>query len=281
MSVLCGLLGAIDKVDTVRNWRVTTNAALQSFVASNTDGMVGNLAGNKDWNGQYSAYGHTPVKMPGEAFAFLGSCDGVKGVSGTAIVDSTEISIDIETGSVISHVVNFSGNGALSVGVAAEITDEEDPAIYSSIARKVMLAAVTSEAEFSELGHVRTVVLRFAATNTSYVDSGSAGIVKRCKGNYSVGLSFNLYEESSDCAIVENLLPNTWCKVRVYVSVTEYWEFVSCIVENVSDFIIDREAAAICGFTCNLRFSGVYNDGTGVVVGSIKKPGDSTWWPNA
>jgi len=278
MSVLSGKLGAVNAVDTVRSWRISTSAALQAFIASNTNGMSGQAEGNVDWVGQYAAYGHTPLKMPGDTFTFTGSCDGAKGCFGPAIVDSAEVVIDIETGAVIAHTVNFSGTGALTLG-AAVVADSEVPAIFSSIQRKVEMSAIAGAVAYTELAHIRTVTLRFSAANTAYVDSSTSGHVSREAGNLTVGLSLSVYEASGDLANLAAVLPNTWKKVRVYVTATEYWEFNACVFENATDFVIDREAATICGFTIGARFSGIYNDGTGLVIGSIVDPAESQWWP--
>lgn len=281
MAELNGLLGAVDAVNTVRNWKVSTQAALQAYVASNTKGVTGIEDGNKDWSGSYQSYGHTPVKLPGDALSFIGSLDGVKGVSGTAIVDSVEIVVNIESGEVINHTVSFSGNGALSLGVAAAITDSVLPAIYSSIGRKVEIAAPLAVPTFAELAHVRTVTIRLSAANTSYVSSATAGVVKRLKGNISGSVTISLFADDNILTNIASLVPNTEKFVRVYVTSTTYWEFKAIKFESLTDITIDREAAAMVGASITGQFTGFFRIAGTLTEGSIKVPATTTWWPAA
>lgn len=279
MSVISGISGLVNGADTIRNWKVTTTAAIQKFVASNTKSMTGVLQGNKDWSGQYAAYGHSPSSMPGAALSFVGSINGSKGIAGSALVDSVEIVIDIESGAIIAHTVNFSGNGALTIG-AAVATDEVLPNCFSSIGCKVQTASYAAEPSYAELTHVKTITLRFAAANPSYVDSGTGGLVKRESGNLSGSISIGLHGDTVDLTNIAAVLPNTEKFVKVFVNATDFWLLQAIRFEGLTDLVVDRETAAIIGATLNGSFSGYYAGALGAITeGTIVLPDESVWWP--
>ena len=278
-----GRLAAIDNVTTVRDWRVSIDSDVQNFVASNTKGMQGTVKGNRDWNGSFNCYGHTPpiAFKPGEEVAFLGSYDGAKGLSGQILIDSIEITIDIEAGSIIGYTVNFSGNGAPDIDADAVVTDATMPDVYSSSQNcKVEAADLPAISEYSEVEHLRTVTITISADNVSYVDSSTGGWTKRKKGNLSCEISLTFYAEDNDLSNATELYPNTLKKIHIHVDDGEYWELDCIIFSNLSDILLDREAAAMVGFSIDGSFTAYYDDGTEMVEGSITDPADNEWWPN-
>lgn len=282
MSEISGILGAVNGIHTVRNWKVSTNASLQGGVASNTKNMRAVVDGNKDWNGSFAAYGHTPSVMPGEAIAFVGSIDGAKGVTGNAIIDSVEVAIDIEGGAPIANAVTFSGNGAIALGVAAVAADTTTPAIFPSVGRKVEIATPASPTpSYAELANVRTVTLRFAAANTSYADSATAGLVKRFKGPLSGSISMSVHGTAVELSNLNLILPNTDKFVKIYVTATEYWLLQVIKFESISDVVVDRETGAIVGASIGGQFSGFYDLSGTLTEGIVEQPGEVEWWPGA
>lgn len=276
MTVLSGIAGAVDAVNTVGRWEVATTADIQKYIASNTKKGPVRIDGNKDWNGSYQAYGATPVKMPGDAFTFTGSIDETDGATGLVIVDQAEITIDIETGAVISHVVSFSGNGALTLGAAAA-TDVTTPDNPTSIGCKVELGTMVAVPVYTELDNVRTITITFTAENPSYVASGDAGQTKRVAGNIDATIAISIYVD--DPANIP--APNTWKMVRVFVAGLTHWEFHACIFGEASGIVCDREMGAIVECTLNLQYSGFSEVDAAMEEGHIKKPGGATWWPAA
>jgi len=276
MGTISGIGGAVDGVNTVRTWTISSSADLQSFAASNTAGATGRAIGNKDWSGSYTAYGPQPVKMPGEKFTFTGSIDGTNGATGDAIVDSVEISIDIEGGGIIAHTVSFSSDGELSLGAAVAV-DATVPAPYTSIGCKVELAAVAAEPQYGELANVRTVTLSFSAENPSYIDSSTAGQTKRHVGNIDLEVSIGVYVD--DFADLPAL--NTVQSAKIYVSDTEYWEISWLMFGEASDLTVDREGAAIVGASLNAGLVVSQLIGEVQTLGEINTPDLETWWPAA
>lgn len=205
MGVLSGIFGAVDTIHTVRNWSVDSSADLQELVASNTKGMPIRLEGNEDWSGSFSCFGDVPVKMPGDSFLFTGSVDGENGCYGQAVVDSVEVSVDIEAGAPISHDVSFSGDGILTLG-AAIADDTTVPEGVPSIGCKVLLGTVAAVPAWTELDNVRTIGLSFESANQAYVSSSTAGKTRRLIGNLNASVSVSLYEGDPTKIIVPNTL---------------------------------------------------------------------------
>lgn len=276
MGVLNGIAGAVDGIQTVRTWSVQTGAETHALHASNTKRGPVRLEGNEDWSGSYSSYGHTPLALPGETFAFTGSFDGADGVVGSAVVDSAEITIDVEGKTPISHVVNFSGDGALAFGEAVAV-DESDPDAFSPVGCKAALGTLIAEPVWTDLDNVRTMVISLSAANASYASSGSAGHMKRLVGNIDCTMSITVYEGDPTKVIA----PNTHKAVRLYVTPTLYWEFLWAIFSEASGIEVDVEGGGMLGVTYNAGFNGWDTIAAALTEGHIKTPEAATWWPAA
>lgn len=278
MTVLSGRGGAVDGESCVREWRIAVSAELSEYAGSNTDGMVSALEGNEDWSGSFSGYGATPVAMPGEAMAFVGSIDGSVGAAGTAIVDSVEITADIEGRKPIEYVVNFSRNGALTLGTAEA---EDTTTLLAPQADEncvVKLGTLASPAVFTALADVRNWKLTISAANPSYVSSSTSGGKARFAGNLSVSFSVGVY-----CGTFATLpAVNTVKALQFYVNATEYWQVLWGVFGEASDLLVNREQVNVVGATLNGRMTAVRTIGSTVTKGSITKPGGaSAWWPAA
>lgn len=275
MSVISGILGAVNTISTVGKWSISYKADTQAYVASNTLGGTGRIAGNGDWSGSYDALGHTPAVLPGAAFAFLGTIDNVKGASGTAIVDKVEINWDIEGGKPISHTVTFSSNGALTLG-AAVVTDATIPNPPSSIGTKVELGTVVTSPVFTELTDVRTIRLTLSNDNKSYVSSGTAGQTKRTKGNFDCDFAISVY--AGDWSTLP--APNTVKAVKLWVDATTFWLINWGMIGELSNLEVDRETAAPVGATVNGSLNGfALLNGATPTAGFVKNPATTQIWP--
>lgn len=276
MSTLNGILGAINNVHTVRDWRVGLTSNLQDFVASNTKRMTGNVSGNQDWSGSFSCYGGLPCVMPGETFTFLGSYDGVKGCSGDALIDDIEITIDIEGSRPIAYTANFSGNGPLNTGADAAVTDTEDPAIFPSMEGLIKIDTAGGKGAGAAIDHVRTVVLRISCSNVAYTSSSTAGWVERKVGNYLVSVTYTAYASSNVLANLQAL--NGLNRIIIPIG-SNNWDLDAVRWEDATDIVVDIENAAMVGFSQTGRFTGYWDGGAN--EGYIKLPdGENTqWWP--
>ncbi len=273
-TVLGGSAGAVNDVDTVGNWSVTSTADLQAVIASNTKKGTVLLDGNTDWSGSWVAYKGTPDYKPGDTLTFTGSIDGTNGATGSVMVDSIEIVIDIEAGGVITATVNFSGNGALTLGAAAA-TDATTPDPPTSIGTKVELGTMVAVPVWTEVDDVRTVTLTLTRDNQAYVSSSTSGATKRIAGNWSATVAMTVYED--DWADIETI--NAEKRMRIYVDSTTYWlvEFVK--LAEASDLTVDIEAGALIGATQNFQWTAYADVAGSQTEGEITDPGSTTWWP--
>lgn len=276
MSVIKGFGGAVDGVDTVRNWKIASSQDLQRYVASNTKGGSARLAGNGDWNGTYDSYGFLPDKMPGDSFTFGGSLDGTNGVTGEAMVKEVVIVVDVEAGTIISHVATFESNGALTLGAVAA-TDVTVPSPPSSIGCKLELSEVLATPSFSEVNDVRTMTLTITRSNAPYVSSSTAGGTKRVAGNWDFTFNYTVYEGDPANLIAAGAIKH----VKMFVTNTLFWELKWVRYADVSDVECDIEGEGLVGATQNTSMHGYTDVATTPTEGYIKTPATSpaTIWP--
>ena len=281
MGHVSGIFGVVNNTNCVRTWSIGSKADLQAFVCSASRGAQGNIVGNTDWSGNYTAYGPKPAVMPGDAFAFEGAIDetdGGKGAKGTAIVDSIDVNVDIEGGGIINHTVNFSGNGPLTFpAFSPALKDLSIPLPYSSIGCKVELCE-HDDWTWAELEQVRTYSLLIKTDNQAYVDSSTGGQNRRARGNMSLETKMTVYTDD-----FAGLPPvNDVLKARLYVNATDYWEIYYIIFSDASDLTVDREGASIVGasLSAKLAISTDTDEYGAPVLGHITQPDETTeWWP--
>lgn len=270
MAVSSGLGGTVNGFDTVRKWSVNNTDAGPSFVASNSDGMTGSIAGNKDWSGTVELYGYTPAFIPGEGLTFAG-WNGASRATGTAIVNSLSLTCDIEAGGILSHTLGIQGNGALSFNTTT-VTDSANPAIYTAIGCKAAFDAAGGSS-YTDIDNVKNWSLNIDCATQQYVNSGTAGIVLRkagvLSGKASVAVDQDAYASLPTVGTVGSL--------RLYVSATLHYQLLYCRVVDVTR-TTDIETGAINGAVINYDYTG-FKSLTGVMTkGSITKPDTTVLW---
>jgi hypothetical protein len=275
MSVASGIFSAVNGKGMVRTWQVSKTSSPKKGVASNTLGGPLRRRGVKDWTGNYSAYGGQPQVMPGSSFAFVGYTAPTSGVegengdtySGTAIVDSVVINWNFETGDLISHVVNFSGDGPLTEGTGA-VTDITQPDAQECI-------DISPELEDgTEIPNITTVALTISAENKNYVNSSTAGWNKRKRGNMDCTLTMGVHNTNFDDFVAEL---GDDLRLKLFVSATAFWDLKWMHFKDVSNITASREDAAITGFTANFEFNG-FPDVDPLETGLIALPDETVWW---
>lgn len=274
--IISGKNALINGQSTTLGWKVSLSADTKQFTASNTKGASGRTDGNKTWSGSFNALGAQPAVIPGTTFTFAGDKGDGKGVSGTAMVDSVEIKVDIEAGEIISYTVNFSGDGEYTLG-AVVAADATLPDVETSIGRKVELCTPAAEPVWAELDDVRVVTITLSASNGEYVSSSTGGFTKRVAGNLDASISISVYTD--DYGTLPG--PNAIKGVRVYTSATAFWEFNWIKFAELSDLEADRSNTNPIGATMNGAFSGFTKIGATMTEGSIKTPDTETLWPEA
>lgn len=283
MSVVAGINGAVDTINTVGKWNVSSSADIQAIIASNTKAGRVRLAGNRDWNGGYQVYGHTPIKVPGDLFTFTGKMDTkagptVIGVEGPAIVDQVVLTIDLEAGLAIALETAFSANGPLTY--LDDITDFSDTTIPnppSSIGTKLQLAEAIATPVFTEVTDFRTAILTLTRDNQAYLSAATAGDTKRLLGNFDCALAYTIYEGDP----TKYVQPNAIKHAKLFVNATEFWELKWVRYGDVSDVEVNVETGTIIGATMNAAMHGFAEipAGSAAVEGYIKNPAAATIWP--
>lgn len=274
MSVLSGTKGIVNGTDTIRKWSINAIADMQAYIASNTKQGTVRVAGNKDWTGTYDAYGHTPVRMPGDTFAFVGSIDELEGVAGQAIVDEVKIEWDIEAGAIIQHTTSFSADADLVFGPAVA-TDVTVPVVFSSIGTKIEMAEAIVTPVFTEIIDVRTITLTLTRSNQSYVSSATAGSTRRVKGNLDYTVDYSLYEADPTKLIAVNSVKH----LKLFVTASLFWELKWVRFGEVSNLEVDIEGATLVGPTQTAGMEGFTDVAGTATEGLIHSPGATLVWP--
>ena len=128
---------ALAKVDSglvaqLGKWSINPKTEASEVAHSATAQAMDRVPGNLDWEGNFMAYGDSPLVWPGQTFVFSGSMDapgatyyGTIGYTGRAICDEITIKLDVEGGKEIGYDAKFSS--AVRSGLAA--TDYLQPSL--------------------------------------------------------------------------------------------------------------------------------------------------------
>jgi len=270
MAVTSGLGGAVNGIDTVRRWSVTESDAGPEFVASNSDGMQGSIAGNKDWTGQVEVYGYAPAFLPGEALTFAG-WNGTSRATGDALVQAVALNCDIEGGGLLSHTLQIAGNGALTKNTSS-VSDATVPGAYSSLGCKASFDSAGGSS-YTDIADVRTWSLNLACALQPYVSSDTAGIVKRKAGPLSGTASVSVYQDTVGS------LPTvgTIGSLRLYVSASAYYQLLYARVVSI-DPAADVEGGGLNAATIQYAYTGFKRITGTMTKGSITKPDTTVYW---
>lgn len=212
MAVISGQDMAIASVPTAHQFRLEVTDELVEFIASGGQSGVGRNCGIDEWRGVAMAYGYLPPITPGNDFTFTGSLDGTYGFTGLAYCESTEIIWDIEQGKYIGYSIQFSRQGALTVGaaVATDSTKPDPPCVES-------LPLTLSGTTISDVSYMR---LKLSARGYPYVSSSTAGGRLRKRGPFDAEFEYHCYYQD----------PSTLAQrginyvVRPYGTAALYWD---------------------------------------------------------
>ena len=121
-DIISGIGGAVDGEDCVSLWKTERISKPGMAICSASDGSVVRGPGIMDWRGVYTGFGHTPSRLAGDTYQFIGATSGGYGASSVAngaIGSQTDIRWDIEGGSFIEYINYFeAATGALTYGAA-------------------------------------------------------------------------------------------------------------------------------------------------------------------
>lgn len=293
MTLLSGAFGIVGGRTTVSNWSVDVPMAVDARSFSNTRGGMLRRRGPRSWNGTFAAGGVFPSAFPGDFFAFLGFIGpaqaytpGATGptLKGTAIVDQVVITINWETGAIISYAVTFSGHGELERAQEAhsDLTFPDAPS--SSEARLVIVGQDGSDAGSSassgeevEVCDITTLTLTITAANVSAVNSCSGAWTLRSPGNVDWSMSATIQNADLDTLPFDQ---GQFKHFRLYVDATRYWDLKFGLVKDFTGITVDRESTGIVSVTVPIEMSS-HTEDSADGIGRIRVPGhpDEDWWP--
>ena len=282
MGVHSGKFGVVDGESTVRNWSISDEQELQSYVASNTLFGTGRQPGKESWNGSFQSYGYLPGVMPGESFAFIGyqaPDDDVSGngmrYSGTAVSSQLQINWNWGAGEIINSQVDFAGHLALTAASGAEITDSTFPSVPPVTVTKIEFAPGPDFDTFEELDCLLTAQLTLQCALQAYSNSCTIVSNRLWTGQKAGPIDWTLSVTSQD-----NSRPFTkgqQVALRLYVNATEFFLLKWGRFQNYTGITVDRQTGAIISQTMNFGMDGF--DTVAEEIGQIVLPDDSIWWP--
>lgn len=278
MGVHSGRFAVIDGRGTAENWSLNLISTPQPYVASNTAGGRGRIAGIKDWNGAFQQRVGYPVSMPGDVFTFKGygapdddvlGSDGAM-YSGSAIIDQIQLTWNWETNEPIMCVSNFSGNGALTE-TSDVLSDATSPAVQGPTGLRFTLGADEDAGSDDDLCTSQATIT-ITADNQPYVNACTGGWTKRKAGPIDWNGQLQLHNDSGLALPFEQ---GDDIELWAYVTETTYWIFKWAHIEGFTNIVANR-SGEIIGMTVPLSMNGFVSS----AAGQIRKPGaGSDWWP--
>lgn len=282
MTILSGKFGVVNSYSTVRNWSINDVVSPQRFIGSNTKRGTGRRKGVRSWTGSFSAYGAVPTALPGSSFTFTGYTGPTNGISGagvtysgTAFVDSVAVTWNWGSGSILSHVVNFSGHLALTKGSASttDVTDPDVPVVCGAkITYNEVIETVDTDVEWQNLVQA---TLTMSTPSIPYVNSSTiaSGVCWTGRTGGILDWTLAVTEQNEDRLAILEI--GEMLDLKLWADDTDYYRLKWGMVEGYSGLNVDRETGAIISRTVNLGMNG-YN-GT---EGQVTLPGaGSNLWP--
>jgi hypothetical protein len=266
MGFETGERAAIDGITCLRSWKMEESGKPGGPVwcSASGGGPVG-VVGNDDWQGVAVAVGHTPARLPGDAFTFTGDVGNGKGVSGSALCVGIGVNWNVEGAELIYHEIYFAGDGALTRGAYSEA----DAGTPNPVSAKGLYAAIDS-VDFA----IRQAKFVFESPPAEYNDSSTAGHTNRVVGPYRGSVVLRCYFDDFDDLPEEN----TFVTLALQVSVTQSWLIDYIYVDKVLAVV---EIAGPDGRAVGIEatIQGTWFGYYGTAEGQIVTPAGVTLWP--
>ena len=278
MTVLYGDIAVVNGEEAVSNWGITTKAEAKDYVASNTGKGTGRLSGVKDWSGDFECCKASPTAMPGAAITLSASIDGVKGVTGSAVAESLDVTCDIEGGGPVTCKVGFGGNGALTKGASA-VTDSSLPNPPNAADGKAALGTVVASPVYTDLPEVTKWNLKISAKVAKHNSSSTSKNTVRSAVAKIIDCSASISYYFADPAAMP--CEGDVVAVKLYVDASLFYEIRWMIIDSITDIKVDLKSQKPVGCTLNLSWS-AYTDIAGTpTIGCIHTPAATpvVYWP--
>lgn len=280
-----GQFGVIDGVSSLRNWTINEGFTTVKAVHSGSKHGTDRQRGIYDWTGSYSAFGGIPFKMPGEYLTLeaykvpdaTNDLDNGEIFTGSALVLSAAITWNFTTNEAISHVVNFGGNGELTIDNGEQILDASTDALLPPCSGKI---AYFVDPRLTTIAHVTQAVLTFTREAKTSVNSGTSAGDGKCLTTRVPGsaIDWTLAITTEDSNEVAALATGSVLELRAFINASQFWGLKWGILGQRSGINVDVEGGNIVGATHNAEMKA----NLAGVMGSITKPGTGpAWWPFA
>lgn len=282
MTVHSGRRGVIPGITKVRSWNVTESYTENTAVHSGTDGGTDRENGIHEWSGTINCYGDEPVQMPGTYMSVAlykgpdSTGDEANGeiLSGSIYINQVAITIDFSTNAIISHVLTFGGNGALSRSSGTRTAETTGSANETPCAGHV---EVWDGATANRLRHITQATLTFSHGESTSVNSGDSAGASSCvttrNPNGAIDWTLGLASEDGNYDATHLAIGATkW--FRVYTTASTFYSLKWGKILNYSGINVDVEGGANISQTVNVAMKA--NDAGS--QGHIITPSGTTEW---
>jgi len=285
MGVIAGINGLLNGVALFQQFSVTSTADLKELVHAGTGiGGKQRIIGVKDWNGTYNSYGHTPEFFPGDVLTFLGSIDGLVGLSGPALVTQQVITIPVGSNDPPSHVGSFRGTGALlrTDAVVVEPSASIPPGSAGICVKLADIDTDGADIDFTSEDNTHNIVITLSIEEKEYVDCSTNGLMSIIEGGWDASVNYDRYvDDFAD-------LPEEGSPHYVRVPTTSvgdvFYEFQYMRVGELSNMQVNRETGDLVGASVPLLMSTIETAGASPAVAlgeGVILPSTSVWRPEA
>lgn len=266
MGVISGINAAVNGQSTARGWSINWNKGAPDPRAKNTGGSPVLLSGNDDWSGSFDFYGVVPSVMPGSSFTFTGDTGAPGSFSGTAMMESLTINVDVEGGNIVSGTCNFAANETTLTAGTTSVSDATAPDVNSAVNLDLKWGGSSGTARAG----LRSYTFTIARELKSFVVAGTNGLTARRSSGLIVSGSWQEYEGLTASLIA----PGTLDLLACYVTGSTFYEFKYAKITSV-ETDPNAESGDLVSATHNWSFSGY----SGSTQGYVKLPSTSNYWP--
>lgn len=254
MAFTSGKLAAIDSIGCVQSWQLSKAVNLDRYAASCTGDGTNTSPGNADWTGQIVGVGVPPSNVyPGADVAFDGTADTNLHYTGNILIGELTINFPKEAGGYVNWTASFGMQGEPTKVTSAAPVD-------ASRAGAVPAKALTLSLGGTPVAGLRTSSLIFRRPQTTYIDNG---LTYRKNGNIECDLNFDVYNDDLEVAELQEGFEDV-CSISCGVS--NVWDFANMVIGGSSNFLIDRNANEIIGFSVAAQWTAVTGTTEGYIV---------------
>ena len=266
MGVISGYNAAVNGQSTARGWSIDWRKGVPEARAKNTALSPVVLSGNDDWSGSFEFYGVVPSVMPGTSFTFTGDTGAPGSFSGTAMMESMTLNVDVENGGIISGTASFAANGTTLTAGTTAVSDSSAPDLNSAVNLDLKWGGAAGTARAG----LRSYTFTLTRELKPYVVAGTNGLTARIAAGISMSGSWTEFEGLP----AQLVAPGTLDLLAMYVTGSTYYEVKYAKIVSVNTDP-NAESGDLVSATTNWVFSGY----SGSTQGYIKLPSTSNYWP--